>query len=229
MSERLSVSLVLPAHDEAANIAEVITGARRVLERVADVHEIVVVDDGSRDATASIASGLPGVRVVRHAQNLGYGAALRSGFRAARLPWIAFMDADLQFDPEDLARLLDAAEGVDIVAGYRAPRRDPLPRRILGSVWTAVVCVLFRLRVRDVDCALKLFRKQVLDALPLESSGACINAEILARAHAHGFRVRQIPVRHLARPAGRSSGADPRVIARALRELVALRRKLRSS
>jgi glycosyltransferase involved in cell wall biosynthesis len=227
VSEPASVSLVLPAHNEAANLTQVIGGARRVLARVTDRFEIVVVDDGSRDETAAIAAGFPEVRVVRHERNRGYGAALRSGFAAARLPWVAFMDADGQFDPEDLSRLLDARDGVDFVAGYRSPRHDPALRRVLGAIWTALVCLLFRLRVRDVDCALKLFRKPALDALPLETSGACINAEILARARLEGFRMRQIPVRHLPRRAGRSSGANPRVIARALREIVALRLRLR--
>jgi glycosyltransferase involved in cell wall biosynthesis len=226
MSERLAVSLVLPAHDEAANIGEAIEGARRVLARATEVYEIIVVDDGSRDETAAIAASFPEVRVVRHDRNRGYGAALRSGFRAARKPWVALMDADLQFDPEDLARLFDASEGVDIVAGYRAPRRDPPARRLLGAAWTALIRVLFRLPVRDVDCALKLFRKALLDALPLASDGAFINAEILVRARAHEARVRQIPVRHLPRLSGRSSGANLRVIARAVRELIELRRGL---
>jgi glycosyltransferase involved in cell wall biosynthesis len=228
MSEQASLSLVLPAHDEAANIAEAISGVRRVLERVTAEFEIVVVDDGSRDQTAAIAAAFPEVRLVRHERNLGYGAALRTGFRAARMPWVAFMDSDLQFDPEDLVRLLDARDRVDIVAGYRSPRRDPWSRCLLGSAWTALVRLLFGIRVRDVDCALKLFRKSVLDALPLESNGAFINAEILIRARAKGFRMLQLPVRHLPRRAGRSSGANLRVIARALGELFRLRRRLRT-
>jgi glycosyltransferase involved in cell wall biosynthesis len=228
VSEQASLSLVLPAHDEAANIAEVISGARRVLERVTAEFEIVVVDDGSRDQTAAISAAFPEVRLVRHERNLGYGAALRSGFRAARMPWVAFMDSDLQFDPEDLVRLLDARDRVDIVAGYRSPRQDPWSRRLLGSAWTALVRLVFGIRVRDVDCALKLFRKSVLDALPLESNGAFINAEILVRARAKGFRMVQLPVRHLPRRAGRSSGANLRVIARALGELFRLRRRLGS-
>jgi glycosyltransferase involved in cell wall biosynthesis len=228
VSEQASLSLVLPAHDEAANIAEVISGARRVLERVTAEFEIVVVDDGSRDQTAAISAAFPEVRLVRHERNLGYGAALRSGFRAARMPWVAFMDSDLQFDPEDLVRLLDARDRVDIVAGYRSPRQDPWSRRLLGSAWTALVRLVFGIRVRDVDCALKLFRKSVLDALPLESNGAFINAEILVRARAKGFRMVQLPVRHLPRRAGRSSGANLRVIARALGELFRLRGRLRS-
>lgn len=226
MSDRPSISLVLPAHDEAPNLGPLLAEARRILPRIAKEYELIVVDDGSRDATAEIATRTPGVRLVRHERNRGYGAALRSGLRAARCDWIFFTDADLQFDLDDLPALLEASHGVDIVAGYRAPRRDPPLRQLLGWGWGRLVRAVHGIRVRDVDCAFKLLRRSVIDAIPIESVGAFVNTEILVRAAAHGFRIREVPVRHFPRRAGRSSGARPRVILRALGELLALRHRL---
>ena len=226
MRERPSISLVLPAYNEASNLRPLLEEARRTLSRLTKEHEIIVVDDGSRDETARIAREFGGVRLLSHARNRGYGAALRTGLRAARMDWIVFTDADLQFRLADLVALLQARGDVDIVAGYRAPRRDPLRRRMLGWGWGWLVRVLYGLRVRDVDCAFKLFRRQVLDAIPIESVGAFITTEILVRAAAEGFRIREVPVRHYPRASGSASGARPRVILRALRELVVLRRRL---
>lgn len=223
---RPSVSLVVPAHDEAPNIGAFLQQARQVLPRVTKEHEIIVVDDGSRDETVGIVRAFPGVRLLRHERNRGYGAALRSGLREARLGWIFFTDADLQFDLADLDLLIEASAEADIVAGYRSPRQDRWMRHLLGWGWGRLVRRLFGLRVRDVDCAFKLFRREVLDAIPIDSVGAFINTEVLVRAAALGFRLREVPVRHFPRRAGRASGARPRVILRAFRELVALRRRL---
>jgi glycosyltransferase involved in cell wall biosynthesis len=223
---RPSVSLVLPAHNEAPNLLPLLEEARRTLSRLTKEHEIIVVDDGSGDDTARIALEFGGARLLRHERNRGYGAALRTGLRAARMQWVVFTDADLQFRLADLVALLEVSNDVDIVAGYRAPRRDPRLRRFLGWGWGRLVRICYGLRVRDVDCAFKLFRREVLDAIPIESVGAFINTEILIRADAAGFRIREVPVRHYPRASGSASGARPRVILRALRELVVLRRRL---
>ena len=226
MNGRPSISLVLPAHNEASNLRPLLDEARRTLSRLTKEHEIVVVDDGSRDETARIVREFGGARLLRHERNRGYGAALRTGLRAARMEWVVFTDADLQFRLADLVALLDVADDVDVVAGYRAPRVDSLFRRLLGWGWGRLVRLLYGLRVRDVDCAFKLFRREVLDAIPIESVGAFINTEILVRANAAGFRIREVPVRHYPRTSGTASGARPRVILRALRELVTLRSRL---
>jgi glycosyltransferase involved in cell wall biosynthesis len=223
---RLSISLVLPAYDEAENIDAVLRQARTELARQAKEFEIIVVDDGSSDRTAAIAVRHPGIRVLRHERNRGYGAALRTGLGAARLEWVLFTDADLQFDLADLAHLVAASRHDDVIVGYRSPRRDPLGRILLGRAWGLVVRLLFGLRVRDVDCAFKLFRRVVLRAIPIESVGALVSTEILVRASAAGFRIREVPVRHFPRRAGRATGARPRVIWLALRELARLRGSL---
>jgi glycosyltransferase involved in cell wall biosynthesis len=227
MTQRPTISLVLPACDEAENIAAALRQARLELARMTKEFEIIVVDDGSSDATAALAARHPGVRILRHESNRGYGAALRTGLRAARLDWVCFTDADLQFDLADLQDLIEASADYDLVAGYRAPRRDPLRRVLLGRLWGLAVRLLLGLRVRDVDCAFKLFRREVIDAIAIESVGAFVNTEILLRARSAGFRLREVPVRHFPRGAGRASGARPRVILVALRELLRLRHELR--
>lgn len=226
MRPRPSVSLVLPAHNEAENVGALLGQAREILPRIAKEHEVIVVDDGSFDGTDATVRRFPDVKLLRHERNRGYGAALRTGLRAARMDWVVFTDADCQFSLDDLEGLIEASRDVDIVCGYRAPRRDPVGRRVLGWAWGRLVRLLFGLRVRDVDCAFKLFRRGILEAIPIESVGAFVNTEILVRARANGFRIREIPVRHYPRRSGSPSGARPRVIVRALLELTRMRRRL---
>jgi glycosyltransferase involved in cell wall biosynthesis len=227
------LSLVFPVCDEEDNVGPLLDSAVALGRRLGHSFEIVVVDDGSRDESArriAEANALhPEIRAVHHASNRGYGAALRSGLREARGALVFFSDADLQFDLDEIERLLAHTGSFDIVAGYRAPRRDPWGRRVLAFGWGALVNALFGLGVRDIDCAFKLFRREVLDAIPIASLGAFINTEMLVRARAAGFRIRQVPVTHRPRRAGRASGGSPRVIARALLELATLYRELRAA
>ena len=227
---RPRLSLVFPVFDEERNIGVLLDGALELAPRLASDFEIVVVDDGSRDGSAREVEERvrldPRVRLLRHASNRGYGAALRSGLREARGELVFFSDADLQFDLGELAVLLDHSERFDVVAGYRAPRRDPWPRSLLALGWGALVRALFGLRVRDIDCAFKIFRRPVLESMPIASLGAFVNTEILVRARHAGFRIHQVPVSHRRRRYGRQSGAHPRVILRALLELASLYRDL---
>lgn len=230
--ERPELSLVFPVFDEAANVGEVIESACAIGTQLVERFEVVVVDDGSRDGSADIIDAWSAsdarVRAMRHDANAGYGAALRSGLTAARGELVFFSDADLQFDLAELARLLRHTRDFDIVAGYRSPRCDPWPRIVIARVWAALVRVLFGLRVRDIDCAFKVFHRRVVDELPLSSVGAFINTELLVRARAAGFRIHQVPVSHRRRLRGRQTGASPRVIARAAVELARLYRTLRA-
>jgi glycosyltransferase involved in cell wall biosynthesis len=225
------ISLVFPMFDEEQNVGPLLASALALAPRLADDFEIIVVDDGSRDGSAAVVEAQrrlePRVRLLRHPANIGYGAALRSGLRASRGDLVFFTDADLQFDLREIEALLAHTGDFDIVAGYRAPRHDPFRRRALALGWGVLVRALFGLRVRDIDCAFKIFRRPVLDALPIASIGAFVNTELLLRARRAGFRIREVPVTHHPRIAGRAKGATPRVIGRALVELVTLYREVR--
>ncbi|RIL05484.1 MAG: glycosyltransferase family 2 protein [Proteobacteria bacterium] len=221
---------MFPMFDEQENVGRLLDSALALAPRLNEDFELIVVDDGSRDGGAAVVEAARRrdrrVRLLRHPENRGYGAALRSGLRAARGELVFFSDADLQFDLAELEHLLAHADEFDIVAGFRAPRRDPWARRAIAAGWGALVRAAFGLRVRDIDCAFKLFRRPVLDALPIASIGAFVNTEILVRARRAGFRIQEVPVTHHPRVAGRAKGASPRVVARALLELFTLYREL---
>lgn len=221
-----SLSLVLPAHNEEANIEAVVTASLRTLPAFTDRFEIIVVDDGSRDRTAAIVRCLVAaderVRLVRHARNQGYGAALRSGFAATTGDYVMFMDADRQFDIRDLRLLSPFIGEYDIVAGFRMERSDPLHRRVFAEAFNVAVRILFGVHLRDIDCAFKLFRGDLLRSIPLSAPGALINTEIQAKARRQGARLEQVGVHHYPRVAGQATGGSPRVIARAMRETLIL-------
>lgn len=225
------LSYFFPAHDEEANLAALVDEALATLPTLADAFEIIAVNDGSRDRTGAIADELtaahPGVvRAVHHRTNLGYGAALRSGFAAARYELVAFTDGDRQFRVEDLGRLtarLAASDAPDVVAGFRIKRADPLIRTIYAKAYRLANRIFFGLRVTDVDCACKLLRREVLEDVRVESGGAFFSAELLIKLQAAGRSVVEVGVPHYPRTAGSPTGAKPQVILRAVRDFWRLR------
>ena len=225
------LTVVLPAFNEAANLEATVRELIPVVAAAAGTAEVVVVDDGSTDGTADVAARLaaeaaraggPSVRVVRHPRNLGYGAALRTGFAAAHQPWILLLDADGQFVPRDLERFVAAAPAADLVAGYRVRRADPPHRRAFAWAWRWLMRALLGVRGRDVDCAFKLVRTALVRSLALEAGGAFISAELLAKAGRCGARIVEVPVAHRPRRAGQQTGGRVRVLLRAFYELARL-------
>lgn len=227
----VEISAVMPAYNEEANLEQSVDRMARALEANARGFEIIVVDDGSQDGTAALLERLKAadqnLRVIRHPVNRGYGAALRSGFDAARFGWIFLMDADNQFDPAEVERLLARIGDADIVAGYREHRRDPALRRLNAWAFFTMVRLLFGRLVRDVNCAFKLMRRDLIGHMALHSEGALINTEILVLARQANARVVEVPVNHYPRTAGKQTGANLAVVLKAFRELFAFRAEMR--
>ena len=235
MTERLpALSYFFPAHNEEANLEGLVSEALETLPGLAESFEIVIVDDGSRDATGRIADELAAahplvVRAVHHPTNLGYGAALLSGFRAARHDHVAFTDGDRQFRVADVGRLIDRLaepDRPDVVVGYRIKRADPLVRTLYARAYRLANRIFFGLAIRDVDCACKLFRREALAGLAVESGGAFFSAELVIKLRAAGRSVAEVGVPHHPRTAGSPTGAKPSVVFRAVRDFWRLRLRM---
>jgi len=227
----VSISVFFPCYNEQDNITRVVEQALTVLEKLKADFEVIIVNDGSSDSTGQIADELAGqkdrVKVVHHRTNLGYGAALQSGFKAATKELVFYTDGDGQFDINEMPPLLRLMEQYDIVSCYRLNRQDNLIRKINGWCWTKLVCLLFGMKIRDIDCAFKLYKREIFDNIKVVSTGALIDAEILARAVRKGYRVTQQGIHHYPRTAGAQTGANLRVILRAFKELLRLRSQIR--
>ena len=228
------LSYFFPAHDEEANLEPLVAEALATLPTLADRFEIIAVNDGSKDGTAALADRLAAehpdvVRAVHHPTNLGYGAALRSGFRAARFAHVAFTDGDRQFHVEDLGRLTErmaAADRPDVVVGFRIKRADPFVRTAYARMYKLANRIWFGLRVRDVDCACKLFRREALEEVRVESGGAFFSAEMLIKLEAGGRSIAEVGVPHYPRTAGSQTGARVSVVWRAVKDFWFLRLRL---
>lgn len=225
-----SLSVFFPCYNEKDSIDVITKKALSVIKDICSNFEIILVDDGSTDGTSERADRLaeqhPNVRVIHHPKNQGYGAALQSGFRAATKDFIFYTDGDAQFDIAELTNLLPLIRHYDIVSAYRINRRDSLIRKINAFCWTTLVCLLFNLKLKDIDCAFKLYKRDVFDHIEMLSTGALIDTEILARAIRKGYTVTQIGVHHYPRTAGQQTGANLKVILLAFRELFKLRMQI---
>ena len=228
----VSISVFFPCYNEQENVGRTVEKALEVLGKLNADFEAIIVDDGSSDDTGRIADEIAGwdgrIKVVHHQHNLGYGAALRSGFKAATKELVFYTDGDGQFEISEMPPLLALMEQYDIVSCYRLNRQDSLIRKINGWCWTRLVCLMFGLKIRDIDCAFKLYKREIFDKIELSSTGALIDAEILARAVRKGYRITQKGVHHYPRTSGVQSGASLRVILRAFKELFKLQRRIRS-
>jgi glycosyltransferase involved in cell wall biosynthesis len=229
----LSISAVLPAYNEEAIIERTVRHVAEVLSDLARDFEVIVTNDGSRDRTGELLAELQRqepdlhLKVVTHERNRGYGAALASGFDAALKDLIFLTDGDKQFDVTELGRFVPEMDGqTDLVIGWRKNRADPPLRKLNALGWKLLVNTLFGYTARDVDCAFKLFQREVWSSMTVYARGATFSAEFLIKARRLGFHVKELPVGHFPRTAGRPTGARLDVIVRAFVELFHLWRNL---
>ncbi len=225
----ITLSVFFPCYNEERNVQSLVLEAMRILDDSVKKHEILIINDGSTDKTGVVADRLSmehrHVRAIHHKKNRGYGAALVSGFSNAVHEWIFFTDGDRQFFISEIELLLNEIDDHDIIIGYRKARRDPGYRILYGHLWTRLVQLLFGLKVRDINCAFKLIKKNTLDNVTLHSSGAMINTEILVKMKLLGAPMKQVGVSHRPRTFGNPTGGNPKVILKAFIELLELRKE----
>lgn len=223
---QFKISIILPAYNEAENISIVVTDIINCMQFLSWDYEIIIVNDGSIDNSIGVIGSLiknPQIKSVNHSENRGYGAALRSGFHVATMPWIFFMDSDRQFDIREITKLSKYTNDFDMVIGYRKNRQDNMLRKLNATIFNLAVNLLFGLWLKDIDCAFKLIRREIIDTIKLESNGALINTELLVKTKRLGYKIKQLPVSHHPRPKGEQSGANVKVILRAIKEIILFR------
>lgn len=228
------LSVFLPAFNEEANIKSVVLKTKEVLEEVADKWELIVVNDGSSDATKEIVDRMsqkdPRIKIISHPSNRGYGAALKTGFYSCLYPWISFIDSDGQFDFSEIKNFIEKQKesGADLVIGYYKKRRVSFVKILTSKIWEFSVFTFFGLRARDIDCGFKLISKRVIAEIPkLESErGAFISSELLIKAKKKGFKIVEIPVTHYPRLKGEGTGRNFNVIIKSYIDLFKLWKKL---
>lgn len=230
MSPVPGLSVVLPAYNEEQNVGPMVDRALEVLPAMAEEYEVLLVDDGSSDRTAEVGTDLvhqhhPRVRLLRHTRNLGYGAAIRTGFEHASHDLVFYSDSDRQFDLGELEYFLPLAADNDVVIGFRVYRYDSVLRSIVSWTYNRIVHVLFRVRVRDVDCAFKLFRREVLDKVTIECDNFFVDTELVVKARKWNFRIVEKGVRHYPRIAGETT-VQPSDVRRTLKEIVRMWRSI---
>jgi len=231
MNKVPELSIFFPFWNEEGNIETVVTKAIPVAEKVAKKWEIIMVDDGSSDRTLEIAKRLATddsrLRYISHQPNRGYGASLKDGLTKAKYNLIVFTDGDNQFDFSQVSRFLEKIDASDMVIGYRESRKDQIFRHFLMFLLKIWDFVFFGFYFKDIDCGFKMFKKESLKKImPLQSEGAMITTEILAKAKKANLKIDQVRVTHYPRVFGDQSGGNLRVIGRAIWESVSLWRDI---
>jgi len=236
MEKVKELSVFFPAYNEEKAIESTVTKATKILPKMAEKWEIIVVNDGSTDRTGEIVKELikkePRIKMITHTPNRGYGSTIKSGVYNSKYELIAFTDADGQFDFSEVTKFFETQRktGADLVIGYYLKRKVPF-YRILGSklLWQPAVYLLFGLKVRDIDCGFKLIKKGVIDGIPrLEAErGPFISSELLIKAKKAGFKIAQVGVHHYPRKVGQATGASLKVILSGFTDLLRLRKKVK--
>lgn len=214
----LRISLFFPVYRDEATVERVTRKAVAIMNELASEYEVIIVDDGSPDRAGEVADELartiPGVHVIHHARNMGYGEALRSGFKAARYEWICFTDGDDEYDVDDLRRLIRLRDYYDLIITFRYAKRYSGVRIFISYVYNKILRLLFQTRYRDISCGLRMIRKAVADELDLQSISPFIGAEIAIKTTVKGFRVGEVGVQTFPREFGRGSSTTlPNILA----------------
>lgn len=225
------LSIFFPCYNEEKNIGNTVTKAVKVLNKIADKWEIIIINDGSKDNTATVALEIkkrfhPNIKIITHNPNRGYGAAFKSGLYNAKYKWIAFTDSDGQFDFSEIENFIKTQKSTksDLVIGYYLGRKVS-PLVVLSSkVWELIIYILFGLHVTDIDCGFKFISKKVVDTIPkLEAErGAFISSEFLIKSKKAGFKIKEIGVHHFARTEGQATGRQLKVIIKSFTDLFSL-------
>jgi len=224
-SEQISLSVFFPVYNEEKNIKTVITQADLFLSKTPLVqkYEIIIINDGSDDASKQIVEEMiktnQNIRLINHERNLGYGRTLQTGFEHSQYEYVFFTDSDGQFDISELDNFIEEIKFCDVVVGFRQQRQDNLLRKINAKAWNILNRMIFGLRVRDIDCAFKLFKKEVINNVQLKSSGAMISAELLTNIIRKGYKIKELPVSHYPRTEGEATGAHILVILKSFSDL----------
>ena len=223
----VGLSVFFPAYNDSGTIASLVIAAVQTAGALTPDFEVLVINDGSTDATAQVVDELarvyPQVRAIHHPQNRGYGGALRTGFNSATKDLIFYTDGDAQYDPREMTRLWEKmAPGVDLVNGYKISRSDPLHRVVIGRVYHHTVKRLFGLRVRDVDCDFRLVRRSIFSRVTLTKNSGVICLEMMTKIQGAGFAITEAPVHHYHRAYGKSQFFNFRRIARTAADVMKL-------
>ncbi|HEY71927.1 MAG: glycosyltransferase family 2 protein [Chloroflexi bacterium] len=228
-----SLTLFFPMYNERETVARMTSKALDVLETLTADYEVIIVDDASHDGSEQIADELarqhPQVRVIHHPQNLGYGAALRTGLQSASKELVFYTDCDEPVDLQEIGRALALiGPNADLVLGYRIKRYDTLRRFVYSKVYNWLCRLLFGVRARDVNFSFKLLKREVLEHIHLSAGSVFIDGELLAEAVRCGYEIVEIPVEYFPRRSGKSSFDSLSAAFYTLEEMLAYWRRTRA-
>ncbi len=223
-----SLTIFFPCYNDRETISTLIENAGKVASEWTSDYEILVIDDGSTDGSRKLLETLQPknrhLRLVFHERNLGYGAALQTGFKESNKDLIFYTDGDGQYDVLELSMLLPRMiDGVDLVNGYKIKREDPWYRHILGELYIFLAKILFRITVRDVNCDFRLMRRRIFKTVKLESKSGAIGVELIRKVERAGFKIAECPVHHYRRSSGCSQFLKLGKILQTILDLIRLR------
>lgn len=228
-SKQKSISFFCPAYNDEGNLPDLIPQVVNFLKKNFDAYEIFIIDDGAKDNTGLVADELalqyPHITVVHHQKNKGYSATLKEGFQLGKYEWVMYTDGDNQYDVHDVEDYLYLLDDSDLICGYATKKAVSLGRRIQSFVFNTLINMLFQVKFKDINCSVKIIKKEVLDNIQITSSpyGAFVDAELVLKAHQLQYKIKQFPVVHYERKSGVASGSKPYLVLYTLKDMIKLR------